>query len=291
MAEEQTTTQKVYISLDNLSLYDRLLRSYMNAEDKKALKTVTISEDGKKLLFYTVSQPIGETSPAFEIEIPEPPLDSVMPKVPEAVSGNIGTFNSGGTIVDSGVAIGDLVTIETMVEEIARQIAMSSALKKEIVTELPTIANAKENTIYMIKDETVEKGDAYEEWMLINGELIQIGSTSISLEGYDTSKQVDDKISTAKQEAINSAVEQAATDAQAKADEALKQAKAYTDTKVKDYTDEIAQIKTNIQTNADNIAATNLMVEAHGERLAALEEFDRSLVFATDEDIQSLFTS
>lgn len=66
------------------------------------------------------------------------------------------------------------------------QSAINSAghLKREIVTTLPSASAADANTIYMVKDTSVTSGDAYKEYMLINGTMTQIGDTSVNLNGY-----------------------------------------------------------------------------------------------------------
>lgn len=65
MANEKMTV----FTLDNLTLYDELLKAHISAEDAKALKTVAI--EGNTLKFYTVSEPVGATAPAFQITLPE----------------------------------------------------------------------------------------------------------------------------------------------------------------------------------------------------------------------------
>ena len=63
------------------------------------------------------------------------------------------------------------------------QIATYGSLKREIVTELPS-ENVDPNVIYMMKDEEAIGPDYYNEYMLIDGELVQIGTTSVDLTNY-----------------------------------------------------------------------------------------------------------
>ena len=67
------------------------------------------------------------------------------------------------------------------------QIAAVDHLKRSIVSELPAVESADENTIYMVKDASAVGADKYNEWMLIDGALVQIGDTSVDLSGYNTS--------------------------------------------------------------------------------------------------------
>ena len=69
-------------------------------------------------------------------------------------------------------------------EYVADQISNSLHLVKEIVDEIPVVEDAKENVIYMIKDDNATNGDVYKEYQLINGEIVQTGDTSIDLTDY-----------------------------------------------------------------------------------------------------------
>lgn len=278
-----------YISLDNITLYDSLLKDYITKEDSKALKTVALSSDGKKFLFYTVSAPVGSTLPAFEIEIPETDLTGLVQKVITALSGNVPVFETGGGIKDSGVAITDLATKEFVTTTVAEEVLKTGHLSKQIVTVLPDAASAKENIIYMIKIESVTGADKYEEWIKIGSDLVLIGDTSTSLENYYTKEQVDTKIKTAKEEAITAATEAAATDAQSKADAALAEAKKYTDSEVKKVSDVASANAENITTLQGNLTTINLTLNAHEDRIKALESGMPDLATASADDIRALF--
>lgn len=184
----ENTTIK-YISLDNLQLYDSLLKDVMSAEDARALKTAALSEDGKKLLFYRVSEPVGNTAPAYEIELPEADLTGLMAKVVNAVNGDVGIFQN-GTIIDSGVRLSDLATETYVDQQVAQGIAGALSLKKEIVTAVPSAAEAKDNVIYLLKNTSAAGSDKYEEYMLIGGEVVMVGDTSTDLSDYYTKAEV-----------------------------------------------------------------------------------------------------
>ena len=78
-------------------------------------------------------------------------------------------------------------------EYVAEQISNTVHLVKEIVDAPPTVDEAKENVIYMVKDDTVTSGDVYNEYQLINGEIVQTGDTSIDLSGYAKLEDVENK--------------------------------------------------------------------------------------------------
>ena len=93
---------------DNLALYDELLKGYIDAEDAKSLKTVAI--DGNTLKFYRVSEPVGETAPAYTITLPKTDLSGLIPKITGATAGNVVTAKADGTVEDSGIKAADLAT-------------------------------------------------------------------------------------------------------------------------------------------------------------------------------------
>lgn len=76
-------------------------------------------------------------------------------------------------------------------------IASAGHLKREIVEVLPEVSAANEDTIYMIKNSSVLGDDKYEEYMLIDGELVLIGDTTVDLTPYAKSADVTEEIAEA----------------------------------------------------------------------------------------------
>ena len=101
-------TKLQVFTYDNLELYDELLKGYVDAEDAKSLKTVAI--DGNTLKFYRVSEPVGDTAPAYTITLPETDLSGLIPKITGATAGNVVTAKADGTVEDSGIKAADLAT-------------------------------------------------------------------------------------------------------------------------------------------------------------------------------------
>ena len=95
---------------NNLALYDELLKGYISAEDAKSIKTVAV--EGNVLKFYKVEEPVGETAPAYTVELPEADLSGLIEKLQNATAGNVVIANADGTIADGGVALADLATKE-----------------------------------------------------------------------------------------------------------------------------------------------------------------------------------
>lgn len=185
-----------YISLDNLTTYDGLIKQLINTIHAQSIQTVTLSQDSTQLLFYKESEPLSVgASPAYSITIPHQNLDALMRKVVSATSGNVAVFDANGNVMDSDVAVADLVT-EAEVQTIVNQaVAAANMVRAQIVDTLPAVADANPNVIYLIKDNTVTGNDKYKEYMLIDNEMVMIGDTSVSLAGYATEQYVSDRIS------------------------------------------------------------------------------------------------
>lgn len=119
----------------------------------------------------------------------------------ETIQQTIGGVDTEGTILHDlagkldktgGTMTGDLVlsdgskaASETVVDtKVAAAIGSAGHLKREIVAELPAVEAADLDTIYLVKIDGITSGDAYKEYMLIGGAMVQIGDTTVDLEPY-----------------------------------------------------------------------------------------------------------
>ena len=102
MAKTQVFTEA------NLSLYDQLVKQYIDGADSKAIKSVAIS--GNTLKFYKISEPVGNSVPAYTITLPEADISGLIPKITGATAGNVVTAKADGTVEDSGIKAADLAT-------------------------------------------------------------------------------------------------------------------------------------------------------------------------------------
>lgn len=93
---------------------------------------------------------------------------------------------TGGTLTgDLVLSDGSKAASETVVDaKVAAAIGSAGHLKRSVVEELPEVSAADPDTIYMVKDTSITSGDAYKEYMLIEGALVQIGDTSVDLAPY-----------------------------------------------------------------------------------------------------------
>lgn len=131
----------------------------------------------------------------------------------------------------AGYGISDAYTKAQTDAKITTEIGKAGHLKREIVTQLPEPTAADEHTIYMVAKAAKEGQNEYDEYMVVTVEgtkkLEKIGDSKVDLTNYATKAEV----STAKQEAIDTA----SGDATTKANKALTDAKAYSDGLAKNY--------------------------------------------------------
>ena len=76
--------------------------------------------------------------------------------------------------------------------DVNNAISKAGKLTKEIVMSLPSASSAKDNVIYMVKNSGGVSGDAYSEYMLVNGAMEKIGTTAtqVDLSNYMTYNDV-----------------------------------------------------------------------------------------------------
>jgi len=279
-----------YISLDNMTLYTQLMKSYVDEGDAKALKTVMLSQDNRSLLFYRSTEPISDgTEPDYSITLPETNLDSCMKKVVSALSGNVGVFDANGQIIDGGIKLSDIVTTADVEQMIAEAVEKSTHITATIVDTLPSDEAAKPNIIYMLRNASATGSDVYEEYMLIDGRLTMIGDTSTNLDNYYTKQVVDDKIAAAKSEAITDAVAQAGTAADTKDQAILAEAKTYTDQATNGLQDSIDAVDAKVDAVDDRVDTLSTTVQSNTDRIVLLENDRVEINTASADEIRALF--
>lgn len=271
-------------TLANLQLYDNLLKEYMSAQDALSLKTVTIS--GNTLKFYKVTEPVGSTEPAYVIELPEGDLSGYVKKLVNAIEGNVLVATADGSMKDSGTKLTDLAKKTEVTTQIAEAISKAGHMQKEVVTVLPEASAAKENVLYLYKKESATGSDKYEIYTKIGDELVMIDDTSVDLSGYMSTEQVKSAIATAKQEAIDAA----SADATKKANQALADAKAYTDGEIGKVNTAVETLTGRVTANEKNIATNTTNIKSNTDKITALQGLvGDGFTAITDSEIKALF--
>jgi uncharacterized phage infection (PIP) family protein YhgE len=286
MSEESKVIK--YVDLEGLKIYDQLIKEQIAEEDAKSLKTVVL--DGNTLKFYRTMEPIAEGAvPAYTVDLPETDLSGYLHKITNPTDGHIVTTDANGNVVDSGTALGDLATEKYVDDKVAEEVGKISHLVAQIVEEAPEDSSAKANIIYLVKDNDATGDDVYKEYLLIDGVVTCIGDTTTDLSNVYTKDVVDGKISTAKQEAISSAVSTAAEDATTKADTALSDAKKYTDEEVAKDRERLDTAESDIDTLEGKVDALETSSSQYEDRIQELESELDTISVATEDEIRALF--
>lgn len=82
---------------------------------------------------------------------------------------------------------GDAETAGSVDKKLADAIAMLNKLEKKILDHVPTVEEAKDNVLYLVGTET---SGTYNQYMLIDGVIANLGSTDIDLDGYAKTEDV-----------------------------------------------------------------------------------------------------
>ena len=178
---------------DNLVLYDELLKGYVDAEDAKSLKTVAIQ--GNTLKFYRVSEPVGETAPAYTITLPETDISGLIPKITGATAGNVVTAKADGTVEDSGIKADDLATkaeIKAVEDKADANKASIDAINNVDTGILKTAKDYADSKVKDLADGQVatNKSDIAK----LNGDASTVGSVAKAVK--DSADAIDAKIGT-----------------------------------------------------------------------------------------------
>ena len=178
---------------DNLALYDELLKGYIDAEDAKSLKTVAI--DGNTLKFYRVSEPVGETAPAYTITLPETDISGLISKITGATAGNVVTAKADGTVEDSGIKAADLATkaeVKAVEDKADANKASIDAINNVDTGILKTAKDYADSKVKDLADGQVatNKSDIAK----LNGDASTVGSVAKAVK--DSTDAIDAKIGT-----------------------------------------------------------------------------------------------
>lgn len=95
---------KNFLSLEGLTQYDGLIKSYIGTEDAKSIKSITVV--GNTVSFFKTADASG--SPSYTVNLPD--VSGFMDKISSATGGKIVTSTSSGQVAESSTAISDLAT-------------------------------------------------------------------------------------------------------------------------------------------------------------------------------------
>lgn len=272
---------------DNLTLYDSLLKGYVDSGDAKSLKTVAI--EGNTLKFYRVSEPTGDTAPAYTITLPETDISGLIPKITGATAGNVVTAKSDGTVEDSGIKASDLATKE----EVKAVEDKSDANTASIAT-----LNGDESTAGSVKKAVKDASDAINTTIGTVEEgktVVQMISEAITASTYDdTAVKTSIKANTdaitvlngTGEGSVSKQVADAVASIVADAPEAYDTLKEISDW-ISSHADAAAAMNSQINTNKTDIASLKALVGTLPEGVASttIVEYIAEAIGASSTDL------
>lgn len=95
---------KNYVDLSGITRYDQLIKNYIDTEDAKSIKSLSVS--GNTVSFFKTNDATGTA--AYTVNMPD--VSGFMSKIASAQGGKIVTSVSGGEVAESNTAISDLAT-------------------------------------------------------------------------------------------------------------------------------------------------------------------------------------
>lgn len=213
--------QNKYLDLAGLTIYDQKIKDKMASDDAAALQSAKEYADGLSVNY----------DPAGTAQTKVDALSKGQVTTNKNDIATLKTNKADKATTLAGYEITDAYTKTQTNSEIAKAVANAGHLKRTIVTQLPDAATADEHTIYMIKKASPAGTNAYDEYMVVNEsgtkKLEKIGDSAVDLTDYATKTDV----ATAKSQAISTA----SGDATSKANKALSDAKAYSDSLAPNY--------------------------------------------------------
>lgn len=202
------------MTLANLQEYTTLLNadiaSKINAAVSTSIKTVSVSDDGYTMYFYTKTAPVTVEEAAFSINLPKPTTVDVSgkaDKVASAVEGNFAGLDASGNLTDSGSKASDFATAQGLTD-LTQYVGTipGTATSKNIADYAKELADqAKTDATYDDSELKAQVDAATAAITVLNG----TGTGSVSKqvadavaaiiadapEAYDTLKEISDWIS------------------------------------------------------------------------------------------------
>lgn len=189
-----------------LNLHNVQIDSKISEAVRSSIKTVSQSEDGYTLYFYTKTAPVTIEDAVFTITLPQP--TGKADKVKGAVAGHIAGLDANGNLTDSGKSVADF--------EVAGAADSAKAEVMGYVGTIPADAKAKNVVAYIKEAVTAGQYDDSELKANVAANTAAIGTLNGTGEGsvkkavadavasivadapeaYDTLKEISDWIST-----------------------------------------------------------------------------------------------
>lgn len=204
--EDITATDISLVAFDPLPVKDDIV---INIANGKVYYSSVIRTDADGAYIKPFIDMTGATGP-------QGPAGAVGPQGPKGETGETGATGPQGPKGDDGVGIvsvtqtgvqgGTKVTI-TLTNGTVTEFTIYNGLNTnfKIVQTLPT-TDISTSTIYLVPSSTTAEDNIYDEFIYINGDWEQIGSTAIDLSDYVSKTYFDQNVGTATKNYINAQV-------------------------------------------------------------------------------------
>lgn len=134
-----------FISLENLSQYDGLIKNYIDTADAKAIKVVTFDSSTREIKFFKTTDTSGAA--AYTVKIPDDvDISGLMSKIDGGTVGNVVTVAADGEVADGGVALSTLAT-KAEVEAVDGKVGTIGDLDTTAKTDLVSAINEVRNSV------------------------------------------------------------------------------------------------------------------------------------------------
>ena len=174
-------------TLENLSLYDSLIKQYINSGDAKSIKSVSIT--GRTLKFFKDAQPVEGATPDFTITIPEQDLTTIQNSIKDNKDAIDAINNTETGILVTAKAYAD-EKVKALADGAVKTNADAISALDERVEDLEERATAVEGRATDLET-TVNRLDGNAE--TAGSVKAQIAAAKSELEGKITNSMYDDE--------------------------------------------------------------------------------------------------
>lgn len=135
-----------YVDLAGLQVFKGLIDGKISDGDAKALKTVLLDADNRKLNFYKKNAATSVDTADFSITLPEEQdISGLLEKISDGVKDNIVTIGENGIVVDSGIAVSTIAKkseIEAVDAKVGDVTTLNTTSKTNIVSAINEVKAA-----------------------------------------------------------------------------------------------------------------------------------------------------
>lgn len=146
MIELDTIKYEGLIDIAGLRVFKELLKNKISDEDAKALKTVLLDKENRKINFYKKNDATSVDIADFSITLPEEQdISGLLEKITDGINGNIVIIGEGGIVVDSGIAMTDIAKkadVDVISSKVGDVTKLNTTAKTDVVVAINEVRQA-----------------------------------------------------------------------------------------------------------------------------------------------------